>query len=369
MEVSRVLLDVRPLQGPSSRRGIGTYLRGLLGGLVAEGFDSRLAVLVDRSLPMPELPSARLVAYRIRRRWHGQLAAYEDAVRLPAELERIRPALYHATTLSLPGRSPCLLAVTLHDLIPWALGGRRLLGERLRFRLAPRLLRRADLVLAVSAATAADATRIAGVPETRIRVVPEAPAASLGPREGAAERVAARFGLRGAYFVYLGALDVRKDPDALLRAWRAATASGIQAQLVLAGEPGAQAPASMDGAVTLGHLPEDQLADLLSAASCLIFPSRYEGFGLPLLEAMACGCPAVAFDNSSLREVTGRAAVLVPDGDAEALGRAAADLVRDGRRRATLRRAGLAQARRFTWHRAARETVAAWQSLLPQLRP
>src|ERR1700676_5110180 len=156
-----VLLDMRPLQGPSGSRGIGSYARGLLKGLIAEGFDSRLTLLLDAGMDEPPLPPGSYRLAGSRRRYRGQLAAYEEAVALRADLERIRPGLYHAIDLRLPGRAPCPLAVTVHDLIPWAWGGPHMRGERLRFWPRKRLLKRADAVIAVSEATAADASRIA----------------------------------------------------------------------------------------------------------------------------------------------------------------------------------------------------------------
>ena len=162
----------------------------------------------------------------------------------------------------------------------------------------------------------------------------------------------------------MGSLDIRKAPWSLPRAWAVARRAGADVDLVLAGDPGRQAPKGMGPARRLGYLEHADLVDVYSAATCLVFPSRYEGFGLPLLEAMGCGCPVVAYSNSSLPEVAGDAAVLVEDGDAEALGRAAAEIATDPRRAAELRRKGLARARRFTWTRAARETIAAYESLL-----
>jgi glycosyltransferase involved in cell wall biosynthesis len=361
---ARVLVDARPLQSADAVRGIGSYVRGLLAGLLEVGFDSRTALLVDAALPPPELPRSEFVAYGVRRRYRGRLALVEEAVTLGGKLERIRPALYHATTLALPGRAPVPVAATLHDLIPWAWGGPAMRGERLRWRLGRRLLRRADLVLAVSEATAADARRIAGVSAERLLVVPEGLAPGFRPAEGARERVRARHGLERPYLLYVGSLDARKEPRSLLRAWDVARAAGADVDLVLAGAGGPQAPASMAGAVGLGYLEHSDLVDLYAAAACLVFPSRYEGFGLPLLEAMGCGCPAVAYRNSSLPEVAGDAAILVPDGDAEALGRAAAEVVTSPGRAEELRRRGLHRARRFTWRRAAEATIQAWESLL-----
>jgi glycosyltransferase involved in cell wall biosynthesis len=356
-----VLLDMRPLQGPSGGRGIGSYARGLLGGLIELGFDSNLTLLLDAAFDEPALPPGGYRLAGSRRRYHGQLAAFEEAVALGSDLERIGPDVYHAIDLRLPGRSPCPLVVTLHDLIPWSWGGPRMRGERFRFWLGRRLLKRAAAVIAVSRTTADDASRLAGVDPDSVRVIPEAADPAFKPRPGADERVAKRFGLTPGYLLFVGALDARKDPASLLRAWDVAKRSNPQLQLAVAGDPGAQAPAAMPGAHRLGRVDRDALADLYTAAGCLVFPSRYEGFGLPCLEAMACGCPVATYRNSSLPEVVGSAGSLVDDGDAEALGRAAAAMLEDRNR---WQKAGLERARTFTWRNSARDTIAAYESLL-----
>jgi glycosyltransferase involved in cell wall biosynthesis len=357
----RVLLDMRPLQGPSAGRGVGSYARGLLKALIAEGFDSRLTLLLDAGHDEPPLPPGSYKLAGSRRRYHGQLAAYEEAVALGSDLERIKPALYHAIDLRLPGRSPCPLVVTVHDLIPWAWGGPRMRGERFRFWLGRRLLKRADVVVAVSKATAADAERFAGVDRQRLRVVPEAADEVFEPRPGAKERVKQRWSVEPGYLLFVGALDARKDPSALLRAWTAARQERPELQLVLAGAPGRQAPTTMRDARLLGYVTDMELADLYTAAGCFVFPSRYEGFGLPCLEAMACACPVAGFRNSSLPEVVGAAGELVQDGDADALGHAAARLIAEPDR---WRRAGLERAKEFSWRKAARQTIAAYESLI-----
>jgi glycosyltransferase involved in cell wall biosynthesis len=128
-------------------------------------------------------------------------------------------------------------------------------------------------------------------------------------------------------------------------------------RLLIAGVPGRQAPPSMSGAIQLGRVVDEELADLYSAAACLVFPSRYEGFGLPCLEAMACGCPVAAFRNSSIPEVVDSAGVLVEDGDVEALGTAVGDIVTSPER---WKKAGIERARHFSWEKAARQTIEAY---------
>ena len=282
---------------------------------------------------------------------------------LRSDLERIRPDLYHAIDFRLPGRSPCPLAVTVHDLIPWAWGGPRMRGERFRYWVGKRLLKRADVVIAVSEATDADAVRFAGVDPRRVRVVPEAPGEKFKPVAGAGERVKQRWEMDAGYLLYVGALDARKDPTSLLRAWAAARKVRPDLELVIAGDPGRQAPPTMPGARLVGRVEDEDLADLYAAAGCFVFPSRYEGFGLPCLEAMACGCPVAAFRNSSLAEVVGEAGQLVADGDAEALGRVAAEMIGE---RGRWGRAGLERAKRFSWRKTARQTIAVYESLFNQ---
>ena len=365
MTAPSVLLDARPLQGPDALRGIGTYAAGLLGGLVSIGFDSNLTLLLDAGLPDPLLPHGAYRAVHTRRRYRGRLAAYEEAAAATQDVLRLKPDLYHAVTLRLPGRLPCRLAVTLHDLIPWAWGGPRMRGERLRYWIGKRLLKQADLVLAVSQATATDAVRLARVDEGRVRVVYEAADPIFKPQPAAASTVRERWGIKPGYLLFVGALDARKDPRGLLTAWSAVRRRRPDAALVVAGEPGPQAPAAMPGVRMLGRVDDHELAELYSAAGCLLFSSRYEGFGLPCLEAMACGCPVVAYRNSSLPEVIGDAGTLVDDGDAEALGAAALSALEDPE---PWRQAGLRRARRFSWDKAARETVAAYESVLARLR-
>src|SRR5207302_3154282 len=275
-----VLLDMRPLQGPSGRRGVGAYARGLLKGLIEAGFGSHLTLLLDVAFDAPALPLGEYKLVGSRRRSHGQLAAYEDSVVLTQDLERIRPDVYHAIDYHLPGRSPCPLVVTLHDLIPWAWGGPRMRGERFRYMLFLRLLRRADLVIAVSNATAEDALGMHVASRQRIRIIREAADRVFTPTPDASGRVKDKWGVAGRYLLFVGALDARKDPHALLHAWTTARITHPDLKLLIAGAPGRQAPPSMSGAIQLGRVDDEELAELSSSASCLLCPSRPAGFGL-----------------------------------------------------------------------------------------
>lgn len=356
---------MRPLQGPSAGRGVGTYARGLLDGLIKIGFAPHLTLLLDAARETPVLPAADYRIAYTRRRYHGQLAGYEDAAVLGIDLRKLRPDVYHAINLWLPGRPTCPMVVTLHDLIPWAWGGPRMFGERLRYWAGKRLLRNADMILAVSRTTADDAVRLARVDPEKVRVVLEAAAGAFRPRADAPGAVAGRWGIQPGYLLFVGALDARKDPRALLAARDAARRTVPGIELVIAGDPGAQAPASMPGARMLGRVTQEELADLYGAAGCFVFPSRYEGFGLPCLEAMACGCPVAAYRNSSLPEVVDGAGLLVSDGDPAALGQAAAEMARNP---GEWRQKGIARAGEFDWGKAATQTVEAYEAVAAGLR-
>jgi glycosyltransferase involved in cell wall biosynthesis len=214
------------------------------------------------------------------------------------------------------------------------------------------------VILAVSQSTADDALRFAKVDPRRVQVVPEGVDAAYAPTPGAAERVRQRWGIEPGYLLFVGALDARKDPSALLEAWAAARLDRTGLELVIAGDPGPQAPPNMPGAQMVGRITGPELADLYTAAGCFVFPSRYEGFGLPCLEAMACGCPVAAYRNSSMLEVVNGAGQLVDDGDAQALGHAAESMAADQER---WRRAGLERAKSFSWRKAAEQTIKAYE--------
>ena len=221
--------------------------------------------------------------------------------------------------------------------------------------LVPRSARRAAAVLALSQTARVEIVDAMGVPEDRVRVVTPAPAPAFGPRDGAAERVRARHGL-GRYCLAVGDLGPRKNLPALAEALHLLGDPDLE--LVLAGQPaGAEAALHRAPRVRLlGRVPDDELADLYAAAAVTAFPSLHEGFGLPAVEAMACGSPLVVSDRGALPEVVGDAALVTaphPAALAEAL-RAALEPATADR----LRAAGPARAATFSAERMGREAWA-----------
>jgi glycosyltransferase involved in cell wall biosynthesis len=321
------------------RTGDETYVENLLRKLPeAAGGELRFAAITRRPDLVPEgvepveLPAG---SQELRMAWA-----------MPRLLRRLRPALAHFQH-ALPLRCPCPAVVTIHDLSFER--DRRLMPRRDRFvfrRVVPRAARGAARVLTVSERTKADLVELYGVPPERIAVTPN----GVDPAFAPAGRHA------GGYLLFVGAIQERKNP---LAAADAAAAVGLP--LVVAG-PERDAELANElrrrGVDLRGYVEKPALAALYRDAACLVMPTRYEGFGLPVLEAMACGTPVAAFADAAVSEVAGDAAVLARDGDlAAAVRRALAEVDR-------LSAAGLERARLFTWAETARRTVAVYREVL-----
>jgi glycosyltransferase involved in cell wall biosynthesis len=319
------------------RTGDETYVRELLRALPGVAPDLRLAAVTrDPSLVPPGVEPIFLPArsQELRMAW-----------RLPRRLRRMRPELGHFLHVIPPG-CPCPAVLTIQDLSferdPAVMGA----WERLLFRtVVPRSARRAARILAISERTRDDLVELYGIPPERIVVTPLGVDPDFRPG-----------GTRGDYLLLVGAIEPRKDP---LAAAQAARAVGRPFVVVGPARDAALERALRDGGADLrGYVSKPELVRLYQEAACVLFPSRYEGFGLPVVEAMACGTPIVVRPDAALREVAGDAAV-VADGDlADAVRTALADAQR-------LSALGIERARRFTWEETARLTAAVYRELLP----
>lgn len=289
-------------------------------------------------------------------------------LRLSLEMLTHPPDLLFVPAHVLPLAHPRRSVVTVHDLgylyWPRAHPRKRWWYLHLSTRYNARA---AKLVIADSAATHDDLVRHYGVPADKIRVVHLGHGPAHRPPSAEEVRaVRARHGVVGDYVLTVGTLHPRKNLGRLFDAFALARAeSGVPCRLVVVGAAGWQAEeihrqaAELGADVQfLGYVPEAELPALLGGAMALAFPSLYEGFGLPALEAMACGTPVVASNTSSLPEVVGDAGLLVPPTDVAALSRALGAVLRDAGLRAELRARGLDRASRFTWRRCAAETLA-----------
>lgn len=321
------------------RTGDETYVSNLLAELGRLATDLRLVALTRR----PDLVPAGVEPYELPAR----LQQLRMAIAVPRALRRLRPALVHFQYALPPGlRAPAV--VTVHDLSFERDPGVMSRLDSLTFRVVvPRAVRRAARVLTVSERTKRDLVQLYAVDAAKVVVTPNGvdPVFTPGSDGGA-----------GGYALFVGAIQPRKDP---LAAVIAAAEAGLP--LVVAGPERDRALAQQlraRGADLRGYVSREELVQLYRGAAALILPSRYEGFGLPVLEAMASGTPVVATADDALREVAGDAALYAaPDRLGEALRRAVAD-------RERLVAAGLERARRFSWAETARRTLAVYREVL-----
>jgi glycosyltransferase involved in cell wall biosynthesis len=317
------------------RTGDETYVAQLLEALPQVADDLRFAAITRR----PDLVPAGVEPLHLPARSQELRMAHT----VPRLLRRVRPALAHFLH-ALPFRCPCPAVVTVQDL-SWERDPSVMpLRIRLVFRVVvPRAARGAAHVLTISERTKRDLVELYRLPEEKVTVTLLAVDPSFRPADG-----------RDSYLLYVGAIEPRKQP---LLALEAARAVGRRLVVVGPAKDEALAQELRDGGADLrGYVAKDELVRLYQQASCLVFPSRYEGFGLPLLEAMACGVPVAALDDPALREVAAGAAVF--DGDLTTSVRTALE---DHER---LSAAGISRAHDFSWQETARRTAEVYRGVL-----
>lgn len=347
--------------------GIGAYVRRLVDELLRDPAEAEIRLLVSRSASLPpDWPREAVVRSALPTKL---LYMSWNALRVPS----VDPLdVVHATALVMPP-APRLVA-TVHDdvvdrypeLVPpfW----RRLYRRGLRIA-----LRDARVLCANSEATKCRIVERYGIDARRIVVTPPAPLVHPGHREDAT--VLERLGIDPPFLLNVGTLEPRKNQAALVRAF--ASADLRSHRLVLAGAKGwgadqvlraIGASGAADRIVVTGDLTDDEIAALYARADAFAFPSLYEGFGLPLLEALAYALPAVASTDDALVEVGGEATVAVGATDERALSEALVGVCTDEALRARLRAAGPSRAARYTWRRCAEATIGAWRRAMAEDR-
>ena len=353
--------------------GIGRYTRALVGELLRLDRENRYVLIYPAGFPgrpapfLPHLrhlnhPGLRLRPLPLSDRYQAILW---QRLRLPLPVELFcgRLDLFYSPDFVLPPQLAGRRILTIHDLaflvhpecaVPS-------LGWYLR-RAIPRSIARADLLLADSWHTRRDLVGLLGVPPERVEVVYPGVEPAFRPLERAAlEEVRARYGLPERFLLTVGTIEPRKNLPRLLEAL-SGLPERLRLPLVVVGRPGwlyeesfaAVERWGLQGQVRfLGFVPQEDLPALYNLALALVYPSLYEGFGLPPLEAMACGTPVLTGRVSSLPEVVGEAAVLVDPADVSSIREGLQRLLEDEALRERLRQAGPERAREFTWEKAA----------------
>ncbi|MDE2483908.1 MAG: glycosyltransferase family 4 protein [candidate division NC10 bacterium] len=283
--------------------------------------------------------------------------------------------VYHGTSYRLRGFGRRGSIVSIHDLAAERVPGvaPRRWGARLASEKTKRTAHRATLILVLSEHAARDVGDLMGVPREKIEVINPGVGDDYYPERvaGGREALCRRYALpRDRYVLFVGTLEPRKNVPTLVRAFGRLTRIRRSHCLVLVGASGQGIEeisdvvrgSGLDGEVVMpGYLPQEEVRRLYSYADLFVYPSLYEGFGLPPLEAMACGAPTITSNTSSLPEVVGEAALQVDPRDPEALADAMNAILEDETLAVMLRARGFDRIKQFSWERTARETLQAYR--------
>ncbi|MBK9385051.1 MAG: glycosyltransferase family 4 protein [Planctomycetes bacterium] len=369
----RVGIDVRQYYRPMPR-GMGQYIRRLIEGYALSCSDLEFVLYHEREAPTdrPPLPG-RFREERLRMK--GARFELWERLRLPFALRRHGIDLYHGTGNTLPPRQPCATIVTLHDTLVLEGEGDDHHARYVR-RAMPAALRLARRILTDSFASARDIERVLGYPAERIRVVPLGVDEDFSPQEESRdEDVLARYGLAPDQFLFaLGASGERKNSAGLLEALKLLKPS-VPRVLIAGFQPAALdefrarvAAAGLEREVAVeGYLDDRDVRALYRHAAGYVFASKREGFGLPVVEAMASGTAVLCADRSSMPEIAGGAALYFDPEDPRSMAEAIRRLLGAGALREELSREGLARAKSFRWERTAQETAKIYREVLAEI--
>jgi glycosyltransferase involved in cell wall biosynthesis len=381
----RIVIDVRRVKD----FGIGTYIRNLVKALAGIDSADHYTLIAEDDFPqefegLP--PNFETVLYGI----HGWNAA--EHLRFPMFLKRQAPDLVHIPLNEVPLLMPKPYVVTIHDMSSFLFGNRKGIRENVRLYNFRRGLMRADAVIAVSANTRRDVENLLGVPASRIRQVYSAPDPKFfehnavsqsegeagGDWPGERRRVLERYQIDYPFILYSGRIRPHKNVPRLVEAF--AVVKGRleshpafkELRLIIIGDEITTHPevrraviqTRMEQCVRfLGFVPFDTLKMFYASASAFIFPSLYEGFGLPPLEAMASGTPVIASKLSSLPEAVAEAAMLINPENVFDMARGIEEVLLDDNLRATLVEQGYARARQFNWRRTAEQVLEVYREV------
>jgi glycosyltransferase involved in cell wall biosynthesis len=363
--------EASALQGRKS--GVGYYTENMLASVMRAAPQHRYMLFSNRDmregwkqLATETVHSERLFPVR---------AVWMQAV-LPGTLRRVQPDLCHFTNYLAPLAMSCPYIVTVYDMTvfitPRLHRFKKLVLDR---TLIPRVARKAGAIITVSNSARKDILRYLKVPREKVRVVMGAASPAFHPITDSTllESVRARHGLHEPYILYVGTIEPRKNLPRLVQAFANLKKRGLPHKLVIVGQSGWQTePIYVEierlglkpDVIFTGYVPFEDLPAIYTLAEAMAFPSLYEGFGLPVIEAMACGTPVVTSRSSSLIEVAGDAGLLVDPLSVEELEDALHRVLNDPALRADMRHMGLERASNLTWEHTAQATLEVYDKVL-----
>jgi glycosyltransferase involved in cell wall biosynthesis len=366
----RIGIDATAL--PPQPVGAGNYIIQLVRALAAANFDIQLVIFAQKKSPaLINLPEGTPVEWRIVEDMSPGSRLIWEQTRLPNLVHSTKVDLFHSLHYTRPLlRLPCASVVTFHDMTFFLFPQLHTRARRLFFPTAMRIsARQADAIITVSESTRQDAIRLLAIDPgkiftTQLGVDPSFRTISdLGEKS----RVIAKYNLPERFILYLGTIEPRKNLPVLIRAYRQLVNNGTSHKLVLVGKYGWMYEDVLDLVDELGledrvcfagYVPQDDLPLVYNLASLFVYPTIYEGFGLPALEAMACGVPVITSQIASLPEIVGDAGILIPVNNVEALSEAMSRVLDDSALREKLINDGQLRAKTFSWERTAQLT---WQ--------
>jgi glycosyltransferase involved in cell wall biosynthesis len=387
----RIGIDARFLTHPQ-RGGFKTYTENLVAALARIDSKTVYVLYLDRQ------PGAQDVVPSqpnfINRVVQGSLPVvglpWREQVALGKQVKADRLDLFHSPCLTAPLILPCPLVITVHDMIwafrenftsrgSWSL--KRRLIDWYNYLVPRYVIRRASAIITVSHASKNSILETFQMNAEKIVVTHEAAGSAFRLIEDAdqLEAVRNKYSLPSKYILALGAADPRKNIKSLIQAYRSLSDELREKyQLVIVWTHTFLASEISKLVEELGlsanvrflrHVPNEDLVSIYNLASLFVFPSRYEGFGLPLLEAMSCGVPVIAADNSSIPEIVGEAAILFDAQDVNGISAAMCQVLTDESLQARLRRDGLERSAQFSWDKCGRETLTVYKRIMDMHSP
>lgn len=383
----KIAIDARVL---SRERGISRYTKNIIENLgYVKDYVIDYVIIVDNGKALDFL-GARKGKFEVVA--VPQRSTFRDHFFLSSLIKKLGVDLFFHPDNREFLRMPFPSVVTIHDLTPYKypdyiFDRRFLMRERQKFYyfLQKRaILKNTDHIITVSENTRKDVLDIFGFPEKKVTAIYEGIEGNFRPKEDKREieDVKEKYGIVGEYIFYVGGLGKHKNVETLVRAFRKVTESGMRNKelgLVIGGKTmlddtsGQNAYSDLvrlvdelgltDRVSFPGFTEEEDLPAIYSGAICFVFPSLYEGFGFPVLEAMACGCPVVSSNAGSLPEIVGDSGILVSPKDIEGFAEAISSVILDKSKKGEMVEMGLERAKRFSWEECAKKTLQVFENV------